>query len=36
MKLERVESLDAWVELMRGFRGSMWADKFMASVVQVK
>jgi len=31
-----VESLNAWVELMRGFRGSMWADTFMAFVVQVK
>jgi hypothetical protein len=36
MKLEIAKSLDAWVELMRVLKGSMWVDTFMASVVQVK
>jgi hypothetical protein len=36
MKLEVDESLEALVELIRNFKGSMLADLFMAIVVQVK
>jgi hypothetical protein len=36
MKLKVDESLKAWVELIRSFKGSMKADLFMAIVVQVK
>jgi hypothetical protein len=35
-KLEVDESLETWLELIRGCNGSMWADMFMAYVIQVK
>jgi hypothetical protein len=35
-KLEVDECLETWLEFMRGCKWSMWANMFMAYVVQVK
>jgi hypothetical protein len=35
-KLEVDECLETWLELVRSCKGLMWANMFMAYVVQVK
>jgi hypothetical protein len=34
-KLEVDECLETWLKLMKGYKGSMWGNMFMAYVVQV-
>jgi hypothetical protein len=36
MKLDVVKFLQAWIALMKGFRGLMWNNLFVTSMVQIK